>query len=223
MQIHSKLITEAAKHHLKPLGAYQKGRSRIWLTDNGWHLCVIEFQPSSWGKGSYLNVGAHFLWQQTDGITFDFGYRKEEFADFRNEAQFAAEADKLAKRAAEELTILRQRLPHPTAVHSLSPRNTGQAWIDRYHRGISHALDGQVDKAIFIFESLVNPVSTEWIDPRVETYAQLLALLHDLDDFKHRITEMIHKQREALRLPVIEDPLSFSAEIENNKPGNSPH
>src|SRR5256885_11111558 len=56
---HSKLITAAAREILRPLGLFQKGRSRVWLDDQGWWLGVVEFQPSDWSKGSYLNVGAN--------------------------------------------------------------------------------------------------------------------------------------------------------------------
>lgn len=32
---HSRLITAAARTHLRPLGCVQKGRSRVWLDDQG--------------------------------------------------------------------------------------------------------------------------------------------------------------------------------------------
>lgn len=74
------------------MGLSQKGRSRIWLDDQRWWLCVVEFQPSSWSRGSYLNVGCMWLWPVRDDISFDEGYRVEEFCEFRDEAQFEAAA-----------------------------------------------------------------------------------------------------------------------------------
>jgi hypothetical protein len=67
------LLSEAARRHLRRLGVVQKGRSRTWLDDNGWFVTVVEFQPSGFGKGSYLNVGAHFLWSWNDFLSFDPG------------------------------------------------------------------------------------------------------------------------------------------------------
>src|SRR5687767_4381931 len=75
--IHSTLITAAAREILRPMGLFQKGRSRTWLDDQGWWVCVVEFQPSSWSRGSYLNVGCMWLWGVKDYISFDEGYRIE--------------------------------------------------------------------------------------------------------------------------------------------------
>lgn len=58
---HDKIIAEAAKAALRSLGFQRKGRSRTWLADHGWWLTIVEFQPSAWSKGSYLNVAAHWL------------------------------------------------------------------------------------------------------------------------------------------------------------------
>lgn len=75
-----KLIAKAAREILKPLGVFQKGSSRIWIDDNGWFLTVIEFQPSSWSKGAYLNVAISFLWEQGEGfkevLPFNIGGRE---------------------------------------------------------------------------------------------------------------------------------------------------
>nr|WP_326184943.1 hypothetical protein [uncultured Oscillibacter sp.] len=63
-----KIIRQAAREALAPMGLFQKGSSRIWLDDNGWFLTVVEFQPSAWSQGAYLNVGASFLWEQGAGF-----------------------------------------------------------------------------------------------------------------------------------------------------------
>ena len=76
---HSRLLTEAARRHLRPLGVTQKARSRTWLDDRGWFVANVEFQPSGWSKGSYLNVGAHFLWTWNGFLSFDLGSRIEGF------------------------------------------------------------------------------------------------------------------------------------------------
>ena len=98
---HSRLITAAAREVLRPLGLFQKGRSRTWLDDRGWWLGVVEFQPSSFSKGSYLNVGAMWLWHRTiKHIQFDVGHRVADvgYVEFESEAQFAPEAEKFAAR-----------------------------------------------------------------------------------------------------------------------------
>src|SRR5436309_1568598 len=74
---HTKLLTAAARSVLRPLGLQQRGRSRLWLDDHGWWVVVVEFQPSGWSIGSYLNVGAMWLWFEKDYISFDYGSRIE--------------------------------------------------------------------------------------------------------------------------------------------------
>lgn len=60
--IHSKIIKQVCKEILIPIGVFQKGTSRIYLDDNDYFFTVIEFQPSSWDRGTYLNIGITFLW-----------------------------------------------------------------------------------------------------------------------------------------------------------------
>lgn len=58
---HNKLIAKNAKETLKPLGFVRSGKSRIWFKDNGWWAVLIEFQPSSFSKGTYVNIAVnHF-------------------------------------------------------------------------------------------------------------------------------------------------------------------
>lgn len=54
---HNKILNAAAREVLRPLGFRQRGRSRMWFEDRGWWLVLVEFQPSQWSRGSYLNVG----------------------------------------------------------------------------------------------------------------------------------------------------------------------
>lgn len=73
---HAKIINAVAKTYLAPQGFFQKERSRTWLQDNGWFLTVVEFQPSGFSKGTFLNVGMHFLWRipsEEPVISFDYG------------------------------------------------------------------------------------------------------------------------------------------------------
>jgi hypothetical protein len=205
---HNNLITAAARKHLAPLGGVQEGRSRLWLIDSGWFASVVEFQPSSFGKGSYLNVGAHFLWSPANVITFDFGYRKDGFHEFNDESEFADVADSLARLAAQETLALQSRFPTPKVLHGMTPGNTGEAWIDRFHRGVSHALDSQPEQADFIFDTLLNPKSEKQADPAYDEYARLRTLLHDLPAFKRRIGEIIGERRAELKLPSNDEPLA---------------
>lgn len=118
MEPHTKIINAVAKRILAPKGFFQKGRSRVWLRDNGWFLTVVEFQPSGFSKGTYANVAMHFLWgkqlpEEVPYLSFDYGWKRlkppdvpSEFIDYcGNDESFAQQVETMtnaAVKAAEE-------------------------------------------------------------------------------------------------------------------------
>jgi hypothetical protein len=98
---HDKLIAAAAKEMLAPLGYRRKGRSRLWLADRGYWLSIVEFQPSGWSKGSYLNVAAHWLWSPGSDLSFNYLEQISPHIEFVDGAQFEPLARELARQAAE--------------------------------------------------------------------------------------------------------------------------
>lgn len=103
---HNKTIKQIANAVLKPNGLFQKGTSRVWLDDNGWFLTSIEFQPSGWDKGSYLNIGMTFLWHYDGYLGFDFALdslRTKNFVAFQgDEGKFSEEMQHFANHALEK-------------------------------------------------------------------------------------------------------------------------
>jgi hypothetical protein len=98
----SRLIAAASKTVLQPQGFSRKGRSRVWFADRGFWLSVIEFQPSAWSQGSYLNVAVHWLWGEPDHIlSLDKFERVGGFAEFESVEQFRPVAFRMAERALE--------------------------------------------------------------------------------------------------------------------------
>ena len=72
---HGRLIAAAAKAALAPLGCKRKGQSRFWYSDQRFWIISIEFQPSGWAQGSYLNVGENWLWYPGAFWGFSYVYR----------------------------------------------------------------------------------------------------------------------------------------------------
>src|SRR6059058_719599 len=105
---HNKILNATAREVLKPMGLVQKGRSRTWLDDHGWWLCVVDFESSAWSKGTRLAVSADFLWHDRDHLAWSVGGRLKEDSGaeihvyYENEPQFSAEAQRLSVRAADE-------------------------------------------------------------------------------------------------------------------------
>ena len=85
----------------------------MWIDDNGWYLSVVEFQPSVWDKGSYLNVSVHFLWDEKDYLSYDYYTgmtpRLERFVSFdEDETRFLSEIQHLSEAALNKVIQYRQ-------------------------------------------------------------------------------------------------------------------
>lgn len=203
---HTKLLTAAARDVLRPLGLRQKGRSRTWIDDHGWWIGVVEFQPSAWSKGSYLNVGGMWLWhEQGDHLRFDVGHRVEraEFIEYENEEQFAPEARRLAVLAADEVQRLRARLRDlDSAIAWLREHSAGGRGWPAYHLGIALGLAGRHDEAARCLRQLSqDPTAPKWWQDAVTRANELADLLErDPRAFHAQMQAAITAFRVALKL-----------------------
>lgn len=137
------------------MGMQRKGQSRVWFVDRGWWLAVVEFQPSAWSKGSYLNVAAMWLWNAKDYWSFDEGGRVESFREFKDAEQFSEVAEALAVRAREEVQVLLQRFPSMAAVASHLRRHSDDNPWHTYHAAMAALAIGDVDHAQKRFRALL--------------------------------------------------------------------
>jgi len=209
---HGRIIAAAAKSALKPLGFQRKGASRIWFADKGYWLLVVEFQPSGWSKGSYLNVAAHWLWSSiTDGLqvvlSFDYGGRAAGFISFESETQFTLQAASLAAIAATESVRLSALLVSIEAIadcliaaeRQASDEKRGGHW-GAFHAGIAAALAGRSTTARTMFDAILAtpPPPGSVLHPMAQSMSELLG-----DDvaFRRHVFGVIDGQREKLKLP----------------------
>lgn len=210
---HDKIIADAAKTALGPLGFGRKGRSRMWLADHGWWLTVVEFQPSAWSKGSYLNVAAHWLWSEIGTVSFDFGGRIAEHVEYLTDGQFAPAAAKLAQSAAVEARRLAATFGSlsDAAEVMLKEARTGSShgghpgWGD-YNAGVAAALVGRAHEATEMFRRILNSPAppASMLHVAAERMALLMAKPTGLRD---EVKFLIQQQREALRLPSLVPPV----------------
>jgi hypothetical protein len=223
---HSKLITAAARDVLRPLGLAQKGRSRTWLDDRGWCLTVVEFQPSSWSRGSYLNVGVHWLWNPTHYLSLDYGNRvmdldgDGQYVEYESDEQFRPLALKLAEVAADQVRGYRERfLDVVSAAAVLADADQGRRdglvptsdvlrWIDA---GIALGVDGQSAAAeaefrryLDWYESRDDPEDYEAV--RYSRVRELKGLASDTEAFRGCIHSDVAEGRALLKLQPAELP-----------------
>ena len=159
LPIYSKIINKLARETLKPLGVVRKGQSRTWLDDHGWWVTIVEFQPSNWDKGSYLNVGINWQWYPQDHISFDLGYRESSFVKFENEEQFLVDAKELVDLAKERILEYREELKTPDKARSYILTNT--EGDDRHiwsslNKGMACLVTGSPDLAFEYLEKAIS-------------------------------------------------------------------
>lgn len=196
---HDTLIAGAAKAMLGPLGFVRKGRSRVWFADFGWWLNLVEFQPSGWAKGCYLNVAVHWLWTDQEHLSFDYGGRIEPFVEYASDPQFEQEAERLAQSAAKEVLGLMQMFPTTEAVatilvdvESQKPDQARGSWT-AYHAGMALGLSGRGEEASAMFRS----VRDDRVQPAVDRMNKLLS---DPKEFRRESDELIAGHRKQLGL-----------------------
>jgi hypothetical protein len=205
------LINEAACAVLRPLGLSQRGR--IWLDDNGWWLGVVEFQPSSWSRGSYLNVGPMWLWQeswQNREIHFDIPWRDQalKLVEYESDEQFAPLAYKLALHAAERIEYLRAQFPD---VNAASKRITSDDGWSVFNRGVALGLAGKRRRAIRELHSLreIGDKRDWWLRAvgRADEYAEMLNRADGVATLRLLLLDAIRETRSELKLDPDSTPL----------------
>lgn len=191
-----RLIAAAAQAALAPLGCRRIGRSRSWLSDQRYWLVVIEFQPSGWAPGSYLNVGAMWLWRERKGLAFNHGHRIEGFVGFETPEQFTAAAGALADRAAAEVVRLRQTFSSIAAIYRHLARTPPATKWDTYHVAVAAGLAGDVAGARQYFRRLAAcPASYDWEHGLKSAGAALETLLDDREQFQSAVAQIISRCR----------------------------
>jgi hypothetical protein len=149
---HDRILRDIGRDLLGPIGVEQKGRSRTWIDDRVWYLTRIEFQPSSWSQGAYLNVGINWLWNPKADASFDLGYRVMDFQVADN--NWETKARRLVEKAADEVRRYRATVPTPAAAAALLANESGDGW-PLFHRAIAHGLAGNVEAADQDFARLI--------------------------------------------------------------------
>jgi hypothetical protein len=212
---HTKLIEAAACDVLRPLGIEQRGRSRLWFDDRGWFATLIEFQPSSFGRGSYLNVGVQWLWDTVwddlGAFMYSEGLRvpivgRREFVEYESDEQFAPLAGKLAEAAAERTLHFRELFPSVQAAAKLLAKS--HEVNDDHHAGIALGLVGDRRSARERFERYLAWDESEegrrwrgeWDDARADRMRALLQRVDDREAFRAMVAEGIRGVRASARL-----------------------
>jgi hypothetical protein len=199
---HGKLIAAAAKAALAPLGFRRVGQSRTWISDERYWAIWIEFQPSAWSKGSYLNVRPSWLWLRHGGN--DHHPRPTDFISFESVEQFKPLIENMASIAAQTVVAMRTRFRNLEDVNQFFAERVSQDGFPVYRAAITAGLVGDIETARKLFERMKHTDLTNWgpwIMRLISECAALAALLDEPMRYKAAILETIAERREMLRLP----------------------
>lgn len=161
-----------------------------------------------------MNVGACWLWYEKDYLSFDAGYRVDNFQSFRSAEQFAVTAQKLAERASREVTALRERFPSPLHAQAwLTAKAPVSIW-DHYHRAVSAGLAGAVDQSKRSFADVISdPDERPWaieIKRRAAEFARRLELDSGIEA---EVMHTVRRTRDLLGLPALRTGLACGVVI----------
>jgi hypothetical protein len=207
---HGRLIAAAAKAALAPIGCVRRGQSRVWLSDQRYWAIMIEFQPSGFSKGSYLNVGASWLWYEkgNGGLVFNVGYRvaRAGFIPFENSEQFRPLIERMAVQAAEEVLAIRAKFPSIAAISRFLNAEPNRQLIHMFSAAVAAGLNREFELSRRSFEEVLNcAVDHDWKAKLLSQAAALIALLDDPTQFRAEVRRTIDARRRQARLPPIAD------------------
>lgn len=207
----TRLIASAAKAALTPLGCMRMGKSRTWISDQGYWLIVIAFQPSSWEKGTYLQVGAMWLWRARKGLAFNVGHRIADFLSFDSAEQFAPRIEHLAMQAAREVGRLRDKFRSLFDIYRYLLDHTSENNPDIFHTAIAASLIGEVDTARRLFKRFAEMPTHgyQWAITLHEVISQLASQVDDHVAFRSAALAIIQECRLLNNLPSDEHCLDF--------------
>jgi len=215
---HSLLINRIAREQLGPAGFAQKGRARFWYDDQRWRAYFVDFQPSSWSKGTYCNVGVMWLWGPTSGVKGHWSFHVSErvetpvgqFVPFQaDSADFEPSVRDLAARALEAANRLRVEFSKTRAVADHYSEMAIRGWPG-YHRAVALGLTGSGQAARDLFNRVANEADGSHIEGIAELGrdAQSLGTIApDREAFSRAIENRIEACRETLRLERLTPPL----------------
>jgi hypothetical protein len=167
---------------------------------------VVEFQPSGFAKGSFLNVGAMWLWYAKDHWSFDVGHRVEPFTEFESTEQFKPVAEQLADQAARKVCEYREAF---SSIHQVAKYLAGEAsksvWAG-YHAAVSAGVAGDIAGSNRLFAELAKyPPTHEWENEVQGRAAVLSKHLPDVAAFRAAVTRVVDHSRELHKLPKVHD------------------
>ncbi|MCH5280037.1 MAG: hypothetical protein J1E61_01105 [Lachnospiraceae bacterium] len=196
-----RILQKAAESVLVEEGLFQKGKSRMWIDDQGWFLVLVEFQPSGIEPGSYLNVGLSYLWSRRDYLSFDYGSRQHDFMAYEGDPEkFYQDMVFLAKEAMAKVTEFRKFGNLSFAKDVICKgRNLKDDTNECYQKMMICGLlkDKQAEEYYHVLSNKLKNAYYKWEKAyQKELVEHIASIIHSRDRFYEYICGKIRAQRE---------------------------
>lgn len=208
---HNRVIDTEARNALKPLGLTQKGKSRVWLDDHGWWLIQVEFQPSAWSRGSYLNIGINWMLYEGSVGAFNVGSRVDvPFVSATGNENFTEDARHLALRAKREVEKARAKFNTLGAAVSHYAHSENRSIWDTYFYGVLLGLAGDIAPSKEAFRAVTkHRIEFGWEKGLSQRALELSALVANQSAFVQTIRGVVARTRSIGNLPDWDSDLEF--------------
>lgn len=207
MPEHTNIIHKVARTIFKPYGIKRKGQSRTYLDDNEWFTTVIEFQPHSYGRGTFLNIGVNFHWYSQTHFSFDLGYRVAPFINFTHPEKFSAEIEQLCKLTTDKVMAYREELSsrHKALETILAHQFPSESLWGNYHKGTIAGLTGDMNLMNHHYNQLLkSEENIDWIHKLKSHTVHLQQLSKNRGEFENYLSDLINQTRTLKRLNDID-------------------
>ena len=200
---HNKIIAEKAIQHLKPLGYKRIGKSRLWIKDKGWWAILVEFQPSQWSSGTYINVSASTLLYEYNAWQMHTSTRIQGFASANDDPDFQSKVDSMTKEAAEcatEMEINCSDLSYFVKVFTDFPENRKSVW-HYYYAGILNSILGNCSLAKQCYTYVAEREYEHLFEQAIKlSSAELEFLIEFPDQYKSAVLGIVLRARQVKNL-----------------------
>jgi hypothetical protein len=202
---HNKLLKKVAKERLKPFRITQKGSSRTFLFDNGWWTIVIEFQPTSYSKGSYLNIVLDFNFYPRDYFAFTYGNREKGFEEANDEALFVKIINDYCDLAISKVDTLTVQFRDVWSAAKTFKKQVDKDPWNEFDLAMLYRLTQRVAASKKLLLKLKKQkCEYDYEFERQKVVTEILSWLDNDEIFLVKIKELINQTRQLKKLPLIE-------------------
>lgn len=200
---YNKVLKKVAKERLTPYGIIQQGKSRTFLYDNNWWTIVIEFQGSSFSKGTYLNIGIDFNFYPRNYFSFSYGYREKGFEIANDENQFANIINDYCDFTIAKVDDLKLKFKDAQAATNTFKKQVENNPWDNFTLAILYGLTENINECRnYLFKVQEIKCEYEYEFKRQKLVTEILTWLDNNQTFLTKMKDLINQTRELKKLPI---------------------